>query len=81
MPFCSMPENRCKLSGNCRSQRQVRIDQSTAAALTLGGNVAKRLVALTTDRGDRESAQDALSNARAAIELLTEWYETEPADA
>ena len=33
-----------------------------------------RLVQLTNDKGDKDAAQDAVNNARAGQETLSEWY-------
>jgi hypothetical protein len=33
----------------------------------------RELVEATSDQGDKEAAQDALSSTRASLEILTEW--------
>ena len=54
------------------------LKSKSVAALSLAEKLTRRLAQITTDQGDREAAQDALSNIRAAAEILAEWYGTEP---
>jgi hypothetical protein len=54
------------------------LKQNALAGLTAAEKLTMRLFDLTTDQGDIEAARDALSNIRAAIEILEEWYGFEP---
>lgn len=54
--------------------QQLALRQLEALSVTL-----QRIVSITDDQGDKEAVMDAAGNTTNSMELLREWFGTEPA--